>query len=512
MTSQHNTDRISASVVGIAIAAFLVHICVNIISPYGVHRDEFLYIAMGEHLQLWKMDFPPFIAVAANISRAIAGDSLAAIRLLPAIGGSLLILLSADIARRLGGNVFAQIIAALAMLFPGIFMRPGNLFHPVVFDQLWWTLGLWCILRWRLSGDNRWWIGFGIVMGIGLFTKFSILFIGFGVFVGLLATNERRLLLTRWPWIALAITVLIGLPSIVGQIRLGYPVVAQMENLQANQLAYVSWLGFIAGQFLNLSFSMIVALTGIIALLTSKRYTQFRILGWIFVGAFGVLFILHGKAYYLGPVYPAMIGAGAVVIEAVGSGRLRTAFHAGITGVLLVGGLIVIPFGLPVLAPPVMERYGQAIGITSAVKTNQGHFLRLPQDYADMLGWEDRVEALASAYRNLTPEQRAHTIIIAGNYGEAGAIDFFGPRYGLPHALCVSGTYWFFGPGAKPGTNALTIGIDERSLKGNWRKVTFVSKLTNDWTVEEEQDISIYFCEGEIKTMQQLWPSFEGRN
>ena len=178
--------------------------------------------------------------------------------------------------------------------------------------------------------------------------------------------------------IALALTLLIGLPSIVGQISLGFPVTAQIENLQSVQLVHVSWLGFVTGQFFILGVSCVVALTGIIALLSWRRYSQYRILGWTFVGAFTVLFLLHGKAYYLGPMYPAMIGAGAVVLESIGTGRVRTVFRAVVTGVIVTGGLISVPIGLPILRPPVMERYSQALGITAAVTTNTGGTLRLP--------------------------------------------------------------------------------------------------------------------------------------
>jgi len=194
-------------VIALAAASVVLHVLVNLWSPYGFHRDEFLYLAMGDHLRLWSMDFPPFIAVIANISRALLGESLAAIRFFPALAGALLIVIASDIARRLGGGMFAQILAAVAMLLPTIYLRPAGLFQPVVFDQLWWTLGMWCLLLWKQSGDNRWWIGIGAAMGVGLFTKFSILFFGFGVLIGLLATPDRRMLVTRWPWMALALTL-----------------------------------------------------------------------------------------------------------------------------------------------------------------------------------------------------------------------------------------------------------------------------------------------------------------
>ncbi|MGE5315463.1 MAG: glycosyltransferase family 39 protein, partial [Acidobacteriota bacterium] len=217
MPAQKRSERLSAAAVIIALSGVLLHVVVNYITPYGIHRDEFLYLAMGERLRLWQMDFPPFIALIAEWSRAWFGDSLRAIRLFPAVTAGLLIVLAADFARRLGGGASAQVLAAVFQFVPILFLRTGALFQPVIFDQLWWTLGMWCLLRWRQSSDNRWWIALGLVLGMGLLTKFSILIFGFGVLIGLLATKERKLLATRWPWIALALTLAIGSPSIVGQ-------------------------------------------------------------------------------------------------------------------------------------------------------------------------------------------------------------------------------------------------------------------------------------------------------
>ncbi len=187
-----NKDRVALVVSALAIGVFILHVAVNIWGPYGFHRDEFLYIAMGEHFRLFGMDFPPLIGILANLERAVLGSSLAAIRFFPALAAAILVWLCADMARRLGGGTFAQILAALLMFFSPIFLRPGSLFQPVVFDQLWWTFGCWAIVRWKESENPRWWIALGIIMGIGLFTKFSVFLFGFGVFVGLVTAHRIK--------------------------------------------------------------------------------------------------------------------------------------------------------------------------------------------------------------------------------------------------------------------------------------------------------------------------------
>lgn len=505
-------ERLAPAVYALAAGVLVVHIAVNIFTPYGFHRDEFLYIAQGAHLHLWRMDSPLFIGAIADLTRATLGDSLAAIRLFPALAAAFLVLLSADIARRLGGKTFAQILAAFLVFFAPIFLRPGALFQPVVFDQLWWTLGCWVIISWRQTDDARWWWALGVVLGVGMLTKFSIFVFGFGILVGLLATRERKIILTRWPWLALAVTLLIGSPGIAGQISLGFPFLGMMKNLQANQFTHVSWAGFLTGQIFILSpVPFLVALTGIVALFVSKRLAPFRILAWMFAGSFAVLFLTHSKAYYLGPIYPAMLSAGAVVLERVGKAGSKTVFRTAALTLLLIEGLALLPLGVPVLPKRQMARYAAALHLTEAVQTNTGVVLRLPQDYADMLGWEQRVEAIAKVYHSLTPQQRSQTIILASNYGEAGAIDFLGPRFGLPRSVCFQGSFWFFGPGKKPGASAITIGFDSLDLVKNWRHVVPEVHIVNRWTVPEEQDLTIYLCGDEIETVQDLWPQLKGR-
>src|SRR5688500_14559906 len=202
----------------IAAVVLLAHLAANAWSPYGVHRAEFLYMAMGEHLRFWRMDFPPFIALLSRGTRALFGDSLVAVRLGPALAGAALVLCAAAIARELGGRRLAQVIAALAVALAPVFLRPGNLFQPVVFDQLWWTLALWALLVVRRTGDRHWWLAVGAALGVGLLTKFSIAFIALGIAGAALLERHRRDLLTPWTWAGALVALLLCSPSLVGQL------------------------------------------------------------------------------------------------------------------------------------------------------------------------------------------------------------------------------------------------------------------------------------------------------
>ena len=232
------------------------------------------------------------------------------------------------------------------------------------------------------------------------------------------------------------------------------------------------------------------------------------------LAAFATLLLLHGKHYYLGPIYPVLFGIGAVLADGAWSGWRRPAPSRRACVVLQVAwGALLWPVGLPLLAPERMESYTRRTGLAPfANGTNTGGTLRLPQDYADMLGWEDRVEAVARVYASLDPVRRTKAVIIAGNWGEAGALDLLGPRHGLPGVISPSGSYWFFGPGKKRAEVAVTIGIGEEGLRRYYGKVTAAAHLTNTWTVREEQDLTVYVCEEPVGAIQDVWPTLAGRN
>ena len=527
----------------------LLHLAVNLFSPYGFQRDEFLYLAMARHLRLWSMDFPPFIAIAAKATLATLGGSIVAVRFLPAVTGGLLVLLAALIARRLGGGRYAQVLAALAVALSPLFLRAGNLFQPVIFDQLWWTGALYAvlglassrrilpsvardlvspvrdtgeqILRFaqddklstlhpRPSAAHRSWLLLGAALGAGLLTKFSIAFIGVGIVVGILATPLRRSLRTRWPWVALLIALVIGSPSIVGQLRLGFPVIGQMHDLQGSQLERVTPLAFLKGQWDMFGPVILLAILGLVQLFRSR----YAAAGWAILATFILLMILKGKAYYVGPIYPTLLAAGAVMVDSWVAGResrvVRLLGHSLLALIVIAFGAISLPFGVPVLPPAQMDAYARRLGVTQ--ETNTGEVIALPQDYADMLGWEDQVKATARVYDSLPPAERNEAVILATNYGRAGANDHLGRKYGLPPAVAPMGSYWFFGPGTKPGKVLIVIGGSRADLAPYYDSVTLAAHFSNPWRVPEEREVDIWVATGNHYTLQEIWGRFEGEN
>ncbi|MEP6692204.1 MAG: glycosyltransferase family 39 protein [Gemmatimonadaceae bacterium] len=509
-------------IAGLALAVLIAHVVVNALTPYGYHRDEFLYMAMGRHLRVWRMDFPPFIAMLSQATRATFGDSLVALRLGPAAAGAGVVVMAALIAREMGGDRFAQALAAFAVATCPLFLRAAALFQPVVFDQLWWTMALFVLARlardapWpnTLSVEPKWWLALGVVCGVAVLTKFSALLLGAAMAAGLVLSPQRRTLLTRWPWAAAMIALAIGSPSLVGQARLGFPVVGQMGALQHGQLAHVSVWSFVGEQFLW-GPSTLLAFAGAVYLLRAVSLRRFRPVGWTCVIAFAILLAVHGKSYYIGAAYPTWYAAGATALSAWTGARrrpARAAVRASSVVVLAAFVALVLPFCLPILPPKQMAEFGDRSGIAPATRTNMGVQLQLPQDYADMLGWREEIAAVAHVVDSLPAPARAALVVIGQNYGEAGALDFYGPRFGLPRAVSGAGSYWFFGPGDKPGAVAVTIGVARADLERFDERVTPAGRVRNAWGVPEESDVPIFVAEGPRTTLQRLWPSLAGRN
>ncbi|MDH3292479.1 MAG: glycosyltransferase family 39 protein, partial [Gemmatimonadota bacterium] len=392
-----------ATLLGIKLAA---HVVTNIITPYEFHRDEFLYLAMGTHFRPLHMDFPPLMALLGNAARVFGDTSLFAVRMVPALTGTAIMLLMLLIVRELGGRKGAMLLAAAALFFSPLFLRTANLFQPVVLDQLWWTLGFYALIKLQNSDDPRWWLVLGAAGGLGLLTKFSILFFGLAVLVGLLLTHRRKSFAGPWPWIAILVAVVIGLPSIVGQVNLGIPVVGQMQDLRAVQLQRTT-LGDFLGSQLLFGPGLLLALIGVAGLLGHPDLSRYRVAAWVAIAAFAVLAALKGKGYYVGPIYPVLYAAGAVTLQQLAHARVRQLGQWGIATLVIAWGLFSLPFGLPFLPPPTMARYAAATGITPAVTTNRGVVLRLPQDYGDMLAWRELVEGVAAVYHALPEEDKA---------------------------------------------------------------------------------------------------------
>lgn len=499
------------AVAGIAAFSFVLHMVFN--GRYGYFRDEFDYIICGNHPAWGYVDQPPLLPILSRIFRAIFGDSLRSIRLLPVVSASALILLTGVITRELGGKRFAVGLSALTILIAPIYLSGGSLLTTnCCLEVLLWTgCAYFAILAVRPAVKHdqpRYWLWFGVVAGIGMQEKYSIAVLGFAIVVGLLLTGQRRFLLNKWMWLGGAAAFLIFLPNLLWNIAYHWPFVELMRNIKASgrDVVLSPWEYFSQQVLLLYPGSALFWITGVVAFLAARRFKPYRFLGWAYLISFAVFVILKGKNYYLAPIYPVYLAAGCVVIDDA-IDRIRQTWLKPVLVVLsLAGGAVFAPLAVPILPIEQFIPYMQRLPIRVPRSEHSHMRVVLPQHYADQFGWNDIVDEVVVAWNKIPNEDRRDCGIFAQDYGQAGAIDFLGPQYGLPQSLSGHQTWWLWGPRGYSGNCLIVLDDDRETLEGLFERVEFVG-TSRDNPYALERQVPVFICRGaKFGSLTQLWP------
>ena len=499
----------TAAAAGIAAFSFLLHLYFN--NRYDYFRDEFDYIICGRHPAWGYVDQPPLVPILSRLFIAVFGDSLRAVRLMPVLAVSAVIILSGMIARELGGKRFAVALTAVAMLVAPMYMSDASLLTSNSLEPLLWMGCVYLAILAVKRNQPKYWLWFGVVAGIGLEEKYSILVLGFGIVAGLLLTEQRRLLLNKWMWIGGAAAFLIFLPNLIWNIQNNWPFVQLMHNIKAEgrDVVLSPWQFFSQQLLLLNPLTAVFWITGVGALLLVPRFRLYRFLGWGYLVGFVSFVVLKGKNYYLSPIYPVFLAAGAVVIDdAIDRFRQRWLKPAMVV-LLLVGGALLTPFVIPVLPVDQLIAYLDRFPI-KAPRSEHSHMRAvLPQTYADQFGWHEIVSEVVVAWDRIPAEERHDCGIFAQDYGQAGAIDFFGPKYGLPQSLSGHQTWWLWGPRGYSGNCAIILDDDPEVLRRLFQRVEFVGR-SPDNPYALERNIPVYICHGsKFGTLADLWPKLK---
>lgn len=425
------------------LAKCLIHLAA-IASDYGLHRDEFLYLTEGHHPMWGYMEGPPVIGWIAGISQLLFGGTVWAAKLPVLLVGLLSIWLVLHLVREFGGDARAQFLAGAGWLLSPVFLGSNHLFQPVSFNQFCWLLiGLaWVrIIKYRRPAD---WYLLGAVAGLGLLTKYSVVFYLVALLAGILLTQQRQLLASKYSLRAAAIALLLWLPNLWWQYRHDFPVVDHMRELSETQLVNMSAIDFLAPQFVFHALSVLIWLPGLVYLLRSEQLKPYRSLGLAFLFLLLQLLLLSGKAYYTFGAYSVLFAAGGC-FWAEKAGRKSWWLAP-----LLLVNFLLVPFALPILPVATMQQYGvyayQKYGLDFGLRWEDGVVRDLRQDYADMHGWEEMVAKVADFYHRLPPAEQAKCMIEGGNYGEAGALNFYREKYDLPEAVSFDASFLLWVP------------------------------------------------------------------
>lgn len=425
----HRTDAMAPPAVAwpilgmLAAAKLALHVATN--GRYGFHRDELYYLTGGRELALGYVDHPPLVPWLAHLSETLFGLSVRGLRFWPALAGAALVVLAGVLAARLGGGRFAQAAAAAATLLCPFYLGANTLFQTVTFDQLWWMLALLALVELLRSGDRRWWLGFGLVAGLGVLTKYTFVALGLGVALAVVTTPLRRDLRGAWIWSGLGVCAVLALPNLLWQLRNGWPTLEFIANNSAREATAPAEFLLLQALFPG-PLALPLVLGGWIWLWRGDG-GRWRAVGIAAAGVFALFLALRSKPYYPGPLYAPLLAAGAV---AWGRWLPR---GARIRRTLLVALPVVHLVLLPYLVP---------IWSVETFASNQDRYPT--EDFAEMFGWPELAAQVAGFWQALEPDEQERAAIVTGNYGQAAAIDLFGPAHGLPRAYSGHNSYWLW--------------------------------------------------------------------
>lgn len=473
----------------LALAAVAILVLMAVAARYGYHRDELYFVAATDHLAWGYVDQPPFTIWVAWLAEAIAPGSVVVLRVFPALAIGGVIVFSGLIARRLGGTNRAALLGAGAVAASGIFLAVGHLLSTTTFDILFWTITLYLFVRILNGDDPKLWIALGAVAGLGLLNKHLILFLLFGLGAGLLLTPQRRLLASKWPWLGGLVALVAWSPNLLWQIQNDWPTVEMLQSLQGDNSGLGAAVEFVGLQLPFLSIVMVpFAIIGIRRMLRSDSY---RPLSVGFLALVVLMLIAGGKGYYVVPYYAVFLPTAMVEMdERWTAGSARFSLRV-VVGMMVVALLAMSPFFLPVLP-------ASAVGPFNAVNPELG----------ETIGWDELADQVAAINHSVGAQT-----IFTGSYGEAGAIDLFGPARGLPPASSGHNAYWMWGPPPDDAVPVIVLGYGQIWMNRSCTRWELAGTITNEAGIDNEEfGLPIAVCHEMRRPWSAVWEELRHYN
>ena len=480
----------------IAAVIGLLHVLTN--GRYGFHRDELQFLSDARHLDWGFVAYPPVTPFLERIGLSLFGVSLVGLRLFSVIAQSVAIVVTGLMTRELGGGRLAQIAAAVSVALSPLPLFEGTEFQYSSFDYLWWVLIAYFVVRLLKSDDARWWLAIGAVIGIGLETKYTILFYIAGILGGMILTPARRFFATKWFWIGVVLALLLFLPNFVWQARHGFISQQFLQHIHTRDVGEGRAKGFLWQQFVICANLLATPLwiAGLVALLRNPRY---RMIAWMYLIPFALFFFADGRSYYLAAAYPMLFAMGAVAAERWLSSLRRewsvAAQSAYFVGVALCGALF-IAILVPVASGGPLKAFA----------------LKNSSDLREEIGWDELVKAVANIRDSLPADQRPSVGVITGNYGEQGAIEILGAAYGLPTPIGMTNSAWLRGYPTPPPSTLIVIGFSRETADRRFTGCRLAGHNGNSEGVKNEEaeyHPDIFLCDGTRLPWPEFWKKYQ---
>jgi len=479
----------------LALATVIVHLITG--TRFGFHRDELATLEDARHLAWGFVAYPPVTPFLGRLSLMLFGTSLTGFRFFAAVAEAIAVVLTGLMARDLGGKRGAQLVAASAAV--PVCLGGGALMQYVAFDYLFWVLTAYFVVRLLKSDDPRWWVAIGASIGLGMQTKYTMGFLAIAVALGVVLTPARRYLRSKWLWYGVALSILIFLPNIVWQAQNHFVSLDFLKHIHERDVRIGRTKGFLPDQLKYTLFVLPLWLSGLYFYIVSPKGARFRMLGWMYVVPLALFILAKGRGYYMLPGYPMLYAAGSVFGEQW-LASLRRSFALAIRALAwtaLSANMILIML----LFMPVSRINSRLWNIENAVNG----------DLREELGWEELTQTAAHIRDTLPADDRTNLGILAGNYGEAGAINLYGERYGLPRAISGINSFWARGYGDPPPQTLIVIGISRRYLDQHFASCQLAGHTGNQFGVkneETEDHPDIFVCRGLLQPWPEFWKDF----
>ncbi|MCB2200272.1 glycosyltransferase family 39 protein [bacterium] len=495
-----------------AMARLMIYLFTGAPGEFGWFRDELYYLACADHLAWGYVDHPPLSVFLLAVGRFLLGESLFAVRLVSSLVSSLWLIGIGLLAREMGGDKRAQLLAAVLAFAAPQFWGMHGYYSMNVFDGLFWLGAFLLMARMLRIGDQKLWLALGFWLGIGLLNKISLLWFGAGLLVALLISPQRRWLLNWRPYAGAGIAFLLFSPYLIWQMVHDWPTLLFMRN--AMQYKYVdrSLLDLLSSLVLDMHPATLPFwLGGFVALLFYKPIRAFRPLAWLFITVLAILTASgSAKPSYLSPSLVLLFAAGAILLSGWTRNKLRW-LPLAITLLTAAQGLPFIPFAIPVLDEEEYVSYAELMGIGPSTSERK-ELGPLPQHFADRHGWEELAVEVSTAYQSLTPEEQLDCAVLVWNYGEAGAIDYYRSNNPLPPVYCGHNNYYLWGPPAETASVWIILGAEEDDLMDEFEQVEMVGEWDNPWAMPYERHQWIRICRQPYRTIQEIWPELRNFN